>query len=603
MKNYFKSQLKKLGMLLTSGLALSSTLQAELIVLNEDVELQAMRYRAVNFLQGATMGPTRKESVDLADRMLKIGIEGAIEEWLDEQMAMEIDRTHLDVVLAFQKSMNHVRQGDRGRIIFFNHAWISNAVQQKDQLRQRMTFAYSQIYPASIHHFGTGTNFTTNRAPAIFFDTLATHAFSNHDNLLQAITLNPLMGGWLTHAHNRKANANAGTLPDENYAREIMQLFSCGLFSRSSNGNIIIDSEGNPVENFTNEDVAEMAKIFTGLVTTTGNNGNTLSTASSPRLNGAWYQTPMAPIEDRHDRTRKTVMGNTFPAGVNTIPEIQSAIDMIVDHPSTAPHMTLRLLQRLTASNPSNGYVRRVANVWADTRGNMTHVLKAVFLDREYINNLVESVVVTPINNNRSLVSYKPVDKLSGKVRENPLKWTQLHRFFESRPQFPKANAGAFAMYLDGIGVPSRGAIGYFQPGWAPDVFGYYDWEHTDTLGPIGEHTEQTGELVTAPELELVPTTMVSDFAYADTIGSRGGVRAAGSFSHFVNVSGLAKAQRNYTFRQLIDELDTFLCHGKMSLELKEMIVDRYGSVGNSDTRLGYTIATIMSSSEYSVTY
>lgn len=592
--------IRKIGVVLSASLIFNTTSHAEKIVPNEDVEKLAMQYRASNFLQSATMGFRQRDVDRLADAMMDDGIENAIEAWLDDQLDTNIGRTFQRGVTIFARENPSIIGSVRDTINYWHFSWMSNAILSNDQLRQRVTFGLYQIYPTTIGFFAGQTNFGVNQAPAAMMDVLYTNAFSNHDSILQGVSRNALMGVTLTHAHNRKENPNNGTLPDENYAREVMQLFSIGVFSRSLDGNVLIDEEGNPVENYTNEDILEMAKVFTGLVTLNGPNGVVNGPGNPNLARGQYFTRPMRGWEPYHDKTRKKILGHSIKRNQDTLEDVRDAIDILVEHPSTAPHMTIRLLQRLTASNPSPGYVERVASVWQQSRGNMPRILRAIYLDPEFIGNLEESVVVTNVNEGESLVSYTSANPLSGKVREQPLKWTAFYRLFEAESASPSYAKGLLAATRLSIGrVPGGSA---FLPGWAADVFGHYEWDYSENEGPMGDYIERTGEFIVSPEMQIVNRSAVNSFRVMNSHARDYRADKNERFSRGVDIPKLEELATTLSYSDFLDFLDTYMCHGKLSLEYKQLLIDQYGGLSRAN-RVGYTLASIFDTAEYSITY
>jgi len=344
---------------------------------------------AFRFLEQASFGPT---DATLAS-VKALGIDA----WLDRQMD-PVQTPHLnflDYCLAADgyddglsgKSFSSA-QGDHQRNLY--SAWYNGAIHGKDQLRQRVAFALSQI-------FVTSTENSRIRARlygmASYYDMLADNAFGNYRELLDDVSHHPIMGVYLSHLSNAKANAAAGTKPDENYAREIMQLFSIGLFERHPDGTLRLDQNGLLMPTYDNEDITELARVFTGLGFSkhyaTENNVNTaFYHYGGPITNQISYLHPMRMFNAHHDQQAKVIVGGVaLPARSNGNLDIADALDALHNHPSTPSFIATRLIKRLVTSNPSRGYVYRVAEAFRDNgngeRGDLAAVVKAIYLDQE----------------------------------------------------------------------------------------------------------------------------------------------------------------------------------------------------------------------------
>ena len=265
----------------------------------------------------------------------------------------------------------------------FTPQFLTNAVNNPDQLRQRVAFALSEIMVTSI----SKNIWTTTTAP--FEEMLMTDAFSNFRQILNDVTLAPAMGQFLDMANNSKANANNTILPNENYAREVMQLFTIGTVLLNPDGSKQLDSNNNPIPTYDQTTVANFAKVFTGW---------TYAPPAGGGVNWGAYinpSAPMVPYAPMHDTTAKTLLQYTAPAGVYTaLPAGQSAqtdltegLDNIFYHPNVGPFIAKQLIQHLVKSNPTPAYVQRVAAVFnnngSGVRGDMQAVITAILLDAE----------------------------------------------------------------------------------------------------------------------------------------------------------------------------------------------------------------------------
>lgn len=309
------------------------------------------RADAVRFLQRATFGGTPAE----VEHLRAVGIEA----WLDEQMALPVTETH------HQRRVADVE--------FESSIWQSY-LSDPDQLRKRVAYALSQIFVASDAE-------VANRSMAVYADLLEAHAFGTYRDLLEAVTRSVAMGNYLTYVRNRRADERRGTVPDENYAREVLQLFSIGLWELQPDGTRRLDGRGDPIPSYDQDDILGLARVFTGF--------------ESPPINDDPNRFALPMNSDGefaqrfHETGAKRFLGVTIPASeTRTLDEsLAIALDTLADHPNVGPFICRQLIQRLVTSNPSPAYVGRVASVFDDdgdgTRGNLGAVVRAILTDDE----------------------------------------------------------------------------------------------------------------------------------------------------------------------------------------------------------------------------
>ena len=357
---------------------------------------------AVRFLTQATFGPT----LDDIAHLRVIGYDA----WLDEQFSrpQSSQVPYLDWVEnlpILPIGNNYVT--DETRL----ESWAINALgtpdpsrgmlAPTDQLRQRMAFALSEIFVVSNKN---GTLAYQPWALASWYDLLTTHAFGNYRDLLRAVTLHPAMGIYLTHIQNQKANTELNIRPDENYAREVMQLFSIGLVQLEEDGSPQLLA-GQPQATYDQATVRGMAAVLTGWnwnntgcgpTTYTCCTVETYSRCGPYDYNVPPWKLPMQPIEALHDSENPkqllvypgvALVGGLLPAGGDASTDLNAALDNLFQHPNVGPFIARRLIQRLVTSNPTPAYVQRVGAAFADNgqgvRGDMKAVLSAILLDPE----------------------------------------------------------------------------------------------------------------------------------------------------------------------------------------------------------------------------
>ncbi|MDB4500664.1 DUF1800 family protein [Akkermansiaceae bacterium] len=365
------------------------------------------RAQAARLLLQTTFGPGSMSQVDY---VAGIGAEA----WLDEQIALPatltqpyIDSIKIDLLLApsgewtdSNLSGYQINGGGGGSPYVggpnFKTTWMRSALQGKDQLRQRVAFALSQIVVASRSGAGLPNQ---PRSTAKYYDIMLNGAFGNFEDLLQTVTLNPYMGTYLSHIGNQKANPSIGRYPDENYAREIMQLFTIGLWELNPDGTQKLDNNGEPIPTYDNDDITSLAKVFTGTNFQASNFGG--GWRDDGDSSGQYMTTQMKVFASHHDFTSKNVpMGvdangdrlyHTIPTrssnDSNALQDVQDAVHQLVHHPNTAPFICRQLIQFLITSNPSPFYVARVGAVFSDNgsgvTGDLEAVVKAILLDDE----------------------------------------------------------------------------------------------------------------------------------------------------------------------------------------------------------------------------
>lgn len=256
-------------------------------------------------------------------------------------------------------------------------SFFLNAATGQDQLRQRVLFALSEIIVISMNKNTNGDEIVP------WLQLLSRNAFGNYRTLLREITLDATMGKFLDLANSSKPTAMTGA--NENYAREVMQLFSIGLYQLNPDGSVQLDAQGQPIPTFTQTDVRQMALALTGW--TYGN----ASGVPPVNPNSNYYPGPMLPIQSRHDVSAKNILGQPLAAGQTIVQDLDGAIDIIFNHPNVGPFVATRLIRALVTSNPSPAYIARIASVFNNNgqsvRGDMQAVISAILLDPDARND------------------------------------------------------------------------------------------------------------------------------------------------------------------------------------------------------------------------
>ncbi|MEL7020164.1 MAG: DUF1800 family protein, partial [Bacteroidota bacterium] len=331
----------------------------------------------------------------------------------------------------------------RPDIDYYHTAWWTNAMLSSDLLRTRVALALSEIFVVSdvgvLEEYPLGI--------ADYYDMLGRNAFGNFRNLLYDVTTHPAMGSYLTSMNNPKADPNINRFPDENYAREIMQLFTIGLYELNQDGTRKTDQIGRDIPTYNNNDIAELAKVFTGFTFGDGflfgqGPGNQYSYTMPMKMNNNWHE-PSA----KYLLNGYVIDERSSPDG---IADINEALDALFNHSNVAPFIAIRLIQRLVKSNPSPQYVARIANVFDSNngvRGDLGAVVKAILLDPEArscneFNNDLGGMLREPILRYAHLARAFNAAAPNGEFRN------EMRRFAEEAGQRPMSSPTVFNFFL-----------------------------------------------------------------------------------------------------------------------------------------------------------
>ena len=433
-----------------------------------------------------------------------------------------------------------------------NEGLVENAFWQQsiagsDQLRERVKYALSEMFVIS------GQNFAVQSMPrgeANYYDLLGTDAFGNFRQLLQDITLNPMMGQFLSMQGNDKGNAT--TDPDENYAREVMQLFTIGLYQLNDDGSQKLDATGQPIPTYSNTDVEGLAKVFTGFSWNIPGNNSETAWSSCCIYVGPGYGEDLLPMQSfssHHSTAEKDFLGVTVPASGAPDPngDLKIALDTLFNHPNLPAFFSKQLIQHLVTSNPSPAYVGRVAAVFKDNgqgvRGDLKAVITAILMDPEARDSAGDF----------SNPQY-------GKVREALLRYTEWARAFTAQSRTGSYYLGSPEDPIYGLGqmwLRSPTVFNWFAPGYVPP----------------GTSIEQAG--LVAPEMQMTNVSSVVGYLnyMQSAIGSdtNNGVDV---FSSYDTELGLAA-----TPDALLDRINLLLMAGEMDSTLRSQILDAVSSI------------------------
>lgn len=438
---------------------------------------------ASRFLMQATFGPTQSD----IDELVSIGYSA----WIRRQFNASSESNVSEIR---QIQADYAAQGQTvGSEALADIAW-RDMIDGEDQLRQRMVFALSQIFVVSYENSDVAE---TLASAAFYMDVLDQNAFGNHRDLVEGVTYSPSMAQFLTYLNNRREDPDQNRVPDENYAREIMQLFTIGLVELNPDGTPRLDGAGNPIETYDNDDITGLAKVFTGLSWDDGDFGGRFADRAVPI---ATYS-PLAIFEQEHSTSEKAFLDVTIPANTPAAQSIDIALDALFNHPNAAPFFARQMIQRFVTSNPSPQYVRNVAaayetgffqlpdgqTVGTRQRGDMRAVIAAVLLDNE------------------ARLPASLADPNFGKVREPVIRFTHWARVADlnSASVLDEGNLDG-QRALEETAPPTR--LGQ-QAYRSPSVFNFF------RPGYVAAGTE-TGDLgLVAPELQIVTTASVTAYA------------------------------------------------------------------------------------------
>lgn len=429
--------------------------------------------------------------------------------------------------------------------------WLQHALTAEDQLRQRVAFALSQILVVSskeppLAKYGDGL--------AWYYDILLKHSFGNYRDLLQDVTLSPAMGVYLSMQGNRKANPRKNTFPDENYAREVMQLFSIGLYQLDITGQALLDDHGQKIPSYQQGDVENLARVFTGWdIAENKRYGHSRS---------GRYDTFMELNPRQHDYGAKVLFGQPIAAELSAKKELEISLDLLFNHPNVGPFISRQLIQRLVSSNPSPAYVARVAKVFNDNgkqvRGDLGAVVQAILLDVE---------------------ARGPVAVPAVKLKEPLLRYVGFLRAFSAQPS--------------GDNYRLRGMSKTFGQGplRSPSVFNFYQSDYMPTSLGDDDYARRG---VVVPEAEIMIDPLVIkqlSKVFKQTMSNRA------SFS--LDLQPALRLANNSD--EMLEYLNQLLLAGKMTPVFKAKLLAHLRTVKGQKNQLKEAIYLIVTAADYAL--
>ena len=494
---------------------------------------------AARFLTEATFGPTANDITDL--------VKQGYSTWLTAQMALPATPQRAYTMDDFA-AFNNGGQGMPLDGIYpypggthRQAAWWKIALTAPDQLRQRVAFALSEILVVSDQD---PTVNTWQEGAANYHDVLVANAFGNFRALLEQITLHPIMGVYLSAIRNGRATFDASgnqlTSANENFAREIMQLFTIGLNELNPDGSLRLDATGQPIPTYDQQTIVETAKVFTGwgFFSTDGARNFHTTGGNNPQ---DWL-IPMMLYPEQHDNTSKTIVGGkVVPAAQGGTQDLADTLDALFNHPNTGPFISRRLIQRLVTSNPSPGYVYRVAQIFANNgagvRGDLGAVVRAILLDYEARSPALLGAVG------------------HGKLKEPLLRATAFMRAFGAASDSGRYNIDAYPGLVQ---APLR----------APTVFNFFQPDYARPGAPAAAG-------LYAPEFQIMTDTSaitMPNFFHFYIYGSKPAASSTDSRETiYLQPDSLLPLAR--TPQPLVDQLNLLLCAGTMAQATNDRIV------------------------------
>ncbi|PAT30903.1 hypothetical protein CLI92_06510 [Vandammella animalimorsus] len=489
---------------------------------------------------------------DIAD-VMRLGYEP----WLDGKLgAAQSEMTGWDWLLRERANRMSALYSHE----FATHMMWALLMSPVDGLRKRVALALSEIFVIS--NAGLPIE-SPSFAVAAYWDMLMRNALGNYRTLLTDVSLSPAMGVYLSSRGNRRGDPQTGRIPDENYAREVMQLFSIGLYELNQDGSLKMAGD-KPIETYTQETVTNLAQVFTGWDFDPRNHVQ----ATRPEN----VRNPMAVKPEWHSSEDVHIFGQTIAGATPPRQKLDRALDVLFQHPNVGPFIGRQLIQRLVTSHPSRQYVARVAAAFANNgageRGDMKAVLKAIFLDPEAM-----------------AAGQGRAGRTFGKLREPMLRVAQWGATFKARKNPKVAASGTFPLWslAEDLGqspFDSASVFNFFRPGFVPP------------------HTEMAAQGITAPEFQIMDEYTVVRYINLMTALVRDWYPVAGVYT-----AELALATKP---QQLVERMNLLLAGGQLSPETMNTITQAVQAVPldweeGDKNRVCAAILLVMSCPEYIV--
>jgi uncharacterized protein (DUF1800 family) len=529
---------------------------------------------ASRFLSQATLG-YNMEDID------SVAIMG-IEDWIDIQISTVGDSTMVQYVQGYHdyiKNQTNNPSANAG-IRLWDYTWWQYHMQSKDLLRQRVAFALSEFLVISRFSFFNNEPY----AFADFYDILLDNAFGNYHDILTEVTYHASMGNYLTYINNPKSDTILNQFPDENYARELMQLFTIGLYELNNDGSIQYDTNGDPIPTYDNDDIYEFSKVFTGLTW-----GDRTNFGSKYPRDDTSYIIPMHVLNTEHEPGPKNLLNGFQIPDRNPVDgdaDIADAIQNLFDHSNMGPFLCKYLIQRLVTSNPSPEYIDRVSSIFNDdgngVRGNLEAVIKAILLD---------PIAMSCDSGN---------DITFGMLREPFIRYVQMNKAFDNSTMSGRHRNDMDYVY----------DLVEQKPNSSPSVFNFFQSDH-QPIGPV-----ESADLV-APEFQITNSKTITGYVNGlyrwivegnpadeyDLYGGEDNALYDDEIAEWNLADELIYADDD-NLHILIDRLNLLVAGGRLTGYTEELIINTVKEFPNDDAddtefRTRLAIYLVLSSPEY----
>ncbi len=562
----------------SAGPSVDSLLVSALPKSPEPVAVPVSAFDAARFLLQAQFSASDAEIASVRSKGYKT--------WLTEQFATPTTMTGFAWLDArgygqVESVFRYYDNSYPGDYMIWNQLMTSS-----DAVRKRCALALSEFFVVSLNSLDFSWR---SHAIAAWWDMLVANSFGNFRQLLESVTLNPAMGYYLNTKGNKKEDVARNRVPDENYGREVMQLFTLGIYALNQDGTEKRDGSGNRIEAYTQSDITNIARVFTGWDTDQSQNVPTLEPVQNRTIPSTHYtRLPMALNAANHSTLASNFLGVAVPAGTAGVPALKIALDTLFNHPNVAPFFGKQMIQRLVTSNPSPAYVARVAAVFnnngAGVRGDLKAVFAAVLLDDEARNA-----------NGLSQVGY-------GKLREPIVRMVQWGRTFgitSVRGSWKMGNLSNPGNQLSQSPLRSPSVFNFFRPGYVPPS------------------TALSASKTPAPEFQLVNESGVGGYLNYMQGVIRNGIYVnapdqAGNGSNATNgfditASYGAELALVLDTTALVTRLNLLLCAGQLSAANQTLIINALNATAltaaSTDSakrdRVAAAVLLVMASSDY----
>ncbi len=536
---------------------------------------------AARFLAQASLGSNYEDIHNLSE----IGINV----WLDQQMSMPYISFNDEYDNIFEEIADSlltygIKRKDIYRLSDYStYAFYQKIFKHKDKLRQKVAFALSQLFV--IHRNANGL-FNRGFGITDFYNTLYEGAFGNFRTLIENVTYHPIMGEYLSHINNAEEDLLNNTKPDENFARELMQLFTIGLNELNNDGSLKLDALGQSIPTYYNKDIEQLAKVFTGL---SGGGRDSLayiglnsSHTNPPNFNMHAdiidYTRPMNMNDsgfdylgnknDYHDSSQKMLFTHTdnplfIPANQSGDQDIKDVLDYLFHHSNIGPFIALRLIQQLVKSSPSSAYINRVASAFNNNghniRGDMSAVIKAILLDPEARD-------CNEIQNPKGGKLLQPMERFINLMVALNLE-TSSNRYWINDQKYIMDDVNQSFLF-------------------APSVFNFFrpDYQHDNSIVACNMYSPEFQILNNNTSIQYINRLKVIiqndivfyNYTKANDLGNRMNTinYEDAPILNFQSLVDLIDISKPDGFVALMDHLNLILCRGQLSAESKTMIID-----------------------------